>query len=130
MSSLNSPTDVGSAAETEPVERIFRRMLLRLALVCGIGVAALAWNAGSVVALLTLVPALAVSAGATALRVGEHFRPAAVSTVRFCVGFIGVAAVVTLAGVAGLLLAGLCLALSDTVRRQSRRLLTEARRAI
>ena len=80
--------------------------------------------------LLVLVPPLAIAIAATAARAGQQFQEAALMTVRVCLACIAVAGVISLAGLAGILLAGLCLGISDTFRSQARRVLIEARRSI
>ena len=130
MAQLNTPAVPAPAPQAEPAARIFRRTLLRIALVCGVGVAALAWSVPSVLSLLVLVPPLAIAIAATAARAGQQFQEAALMTVRVCLACIAVAGVISLAGLAGILLAGLCLGISDTFRSQARRVLIEARRSI
>lgn len=107
-----SPFDVESSAS------VFRRFLLRVAVLGGVASSLLTWNIGPILVCLVFVVGFAMLIAAVSLRQQRRFHALRVglATARVTVKAVAAVAVVDLAGVPGVLLVALCVALSDPAR--------------
>jgi hypothetical protein len=107
-----SPFDVESTAS------VFRRLLLRFAVVAGLASSILVWSPAPLAGCLVFVVAFAMLTTAASLRHqrGAQAARAGLTTARVSVNVVAAVAVVDLAGITGVLLVATCVALADGAR--------------
>ena len=106
------PFDVESSAS------VFRRFLLRVAVVVGLASSLLVWKIGPILGCLVFVVCFAMLTAAASLRQqrGHQALRAGLATARVSVKVVAAVAVADIAGIAGVLVVVLCVALSDDAR--------------
>jgi hypothetical protein len=126
MSSLTQSAPLGPF-DVESSASVFRRFLLRVAVLLGLASSTLVWSLLPIVGCLVFVVAFAMLTTAASLRQqrGVLALRAGLATARVSVHAIAAVAIVDLAGFTGVLLVTTCVALSDNARaviaRQARR---------
>ena len=97
---------------------MFRRLLLRFAVVTGLASSILVWSPAPLAGCLVFVVAFAMLTTAASLRHqrGAQAARAGLTTARVSVNVVAAVAVVDLAGITGVLLVATCVALSDGAR--------------
>lgn len=107
-----SPFDVESSAS------VFRRLMLRVAVLAGLASTVLVWSIAPILVCFAFVVAFAMLTAAASLRHqrGHQAVRAGLATARISLKVIAAVAVVDLAGLTGVLLVATCVALSDGAR--------------
>jgi hypothetical protein len=104
--------------EIESSSRIFRRLLLRLAVLVGLASSLLIWRVVPILICIAFVVAFATltAAASRSHHRGRHALRAGLFATRLSVCAIAALAVVSLAGLTGVLLVAVCVVLSDEAR--------------
>lgn len=104
--------------ETESSSRIFRRLLLRLAVLAGLASSLLIWRIGPILICMAFVVAFATltAAASRSHERARHAVRAGLFATRLSLRVVAAVAVVELAGLTGVLLVAVCVLLSDEAR--------------
>jgi hypothetical protein len=104
--------------EVESSARIFRRLLLRLAVLIGLASSLLIWRIVPILICVAFIVAFGTltAAASRSHQRGRHAVRAGLFAARLSLRLIAAVAVVELAGFTGVLLVAMCLALSDEAR--------------